>query len=854
MKIKLLLVFFQIFCLQTLFAQVNLQYYLPDSLTYNTQIPAPKTILGYEIGEWHITHDQLVDYMETLDAMSNRITMVEYGRTYEKRPLVLMTITSPKNHQNIERLKAEHLDLTNPDKSANLDIENMPAVVYMGYSVHGNEASGGNAAALVAYYLAAAQGESIEKMLEHTIILLDPCFNPDGFQRFSTWVNMHKGNVLITDPNSREFEEPFPNGRTNHYWFDLNRDWLLAQHPESKGRLAKFHEWKPNVLTDHHEMGANSTFFFQPGVPSRINPITPKQNFDLTKELATFHAKALDDLGSVYYSKENFDDFFYGKGSTYPDINGGVGILFEQASSRGKAQETINGILTFPFTIRNQFTASLSTLRGVQSMRKKLLNYQRDFYAKELSVGTQTTAKTTAKAYIFGDKNDKVKNYYFLDILRRHQIEIQTLKEDIKADNQTFKKDSAFVVGLNQNQVKLIHTLFEKNTQFEDSLFYDISAWTLPLAFHLPYAALNTLPKGEKLETFTFPQGKIIGKESKVGYAFHWNNYLAPKALKYLLENNIKAKVSTQKTNFEIDKKTFEVNFGTVFVPAGIQQIPSKALFEMMQNVAIENGLDVFAMETGFAQKGVDLGSDANKILALPQTLLVVGRGVNANDAGEVWHLLDQRYEMPIALIEQDKLNTLNISRYNTIVMVSGNYGDINANGIENIKNWLKQGNTIIGMGTATEWLNQNGFLKINFKENPKEDASKNLPYADKEKTRGASEIGGAIFEVDVDLTHPLGYGFDSKKIPLFKDTNRFMLKGENPYHNPLNYTASPLLSGYISKKNLESLKNSSAVTIGFMGRGQVIALMDNPNFRGFWYGTNKLFANALFFGKILSR
>ena len=338
--------------------KVDLTYYLPKDVSYNQNIPTPKSIIGHEVGEWHITHDKLVTYMKALAASSDRITLENRGKTFEDRPLLLLTITSPKNHQNLEKIRQDHLDATNNNT---LDISKNPIVVYQGFSIHGNEPSGSNAALAVAYYLAAAEGSEIDDLLNNTVILFDPSFNPDGLQRFAYWANTNRSKNINPDPNDREYNEIWPRGRTNHYQFDMNRDWLPVQLPESKARIASFHKWLPNILTDHHEMGSNASFFFQPGIPSRTNPLTPQMNQDLTKEIATYHAKSLDKIGSLYYSEESFDDFYYGKGSTFPDINGSIGILFEQASSRGHAQETKNGVLTFPFTIRNQFTAALST-------------------------------------------------------------------------------------------------------------------------------------------------------------------------------------------------------------------------------------------------------------------------------------------------------------------------------------------------------------------------------------------------------------------------------------------------------------------------------------------------------------
>ena len=422
-------------------------------------------MIGHEVGEWHVTHDKLVQYMYALAGSSDRITLDKRGTTFEGRPLPLLTITSPKNHQNIATIQSSHVSLTEPAGSS-LNISDMPVVVYQGFSIHGNESSGANAALAVAYHLAAGQGTEMDKLLNEVVILFDPCYNPDGLQRFAYWANIHKSQNINPDPNDREYSEVWPGGRTNHYWFDMNRDWLPAQLPESRVRINTFHNWYPNILTDHHEMGSNSTFFFQPGIPARTHPLTPQKNQDLTGAIGKFHAKAFDKLGSFYYTEEDFDDFYYGKGSTFPDINGAVGILFEQASSRGHAQETDNGILTFPFTVRNQFTAALSTLEAAVSMRGELLGYQRDFYNN-----ARKEAARNKDAIVFGDEKDAAKTYHLAEILNRHKIVLHELKSDFTANGKTFKKGYSYVVPKNQKQTRLIQAMFEKRTEFKDSLF-----------------------------------------------------------------------------------------------------------------------------------------------------------------------------------------------------------------------------------------------------------------------------------------------------------------------------------------------------------------------------------------------
>ncbi|NIP95263.1 MAG: hypothetical protein GWO24_18185, partial [Akkermansiaceae bacterium] len=358
-------------------AAAPLSYFLPGK-DYRKEVPVPSSVLGHEIGEWHLRHDQLVGYLKALAASSDRILIEEIGRTHEARPLVMLTISSPGNLARLEQLRRQHLTLSDPARKPARPLEEMPVIVNMGYGVHGNESSASNAAPVVAYHLAASQSEEVRTLLEHSVILLDPCLNPDGFSRFAQWANSHRGKHPIASARSREHNEVWPGGRTNHYWFDLNRDWLLAQHPESRARLTRFHQWRPNVLTDFHEMGSDSTYFFQPGVPTRKNPLTPDRNVELTQRFAARHARALDEIGSLYFNEERYDDFYYGKGSTYPDVHGAVGILFEQASSRGHLRESINGEFDFAFTIRNQVRTSLSTLDGVAEMRLDLLKWQRE--------------------------------------------------------------------------------------------------------------------------------------------------------------------------------------------------------------------------------------------------------------------------------------------------------------------------------------------------------------------------------------------------------------------------------------------------------------------------------------------
>ena len=875
----------------------NLAYYLPQTVSYNPAIPTPAAVLGYEVGEWHVSHDQLVTYMRAVDAASDRITLIEYARTHEHRPLLLLTITSPDNQRNIAQIKADHHKLTDPAVSGQLDVSKMPAVFWMGYSVHGNEPSGTNAALLAVYYLAAAQGPAIDEVLRNTVILVDPSINPDGLSRHSGWVNSRRSTNLVADPANIEQNEAWPGGRFNHYWFDLNRDWLPLQHPESQGRLRQFHAWKPNLLTDHHEMGTNSTFFFQPGVPSRKHPLTPQKNFELTQKIGAYHAKALDKIGSLYFTEENYDDFYYGKGSTYPDVNGAVGILFEQASSRGHAQESVNGVLRFPFTIRNQVTTTLSSIEAVQALRVDLLNYQRDFYRQ----AAREADGQGVRAYVFGTPQDPARAYELARVIRQHQIAVYRPKNTLTLNGQTFTADNAYVVPTDQPQFRLIQAMFEERRTFQDSIFYDISAWTLPRAFGLDMASVSKLPAGgllgQRLDSVSFPVGKVAGDKTAYAYAFSWHGYYAPRALNTLLARKLVVKVATEPFSIGAQK----MDYGTILVPVGLQTLPPDTVYALMQQVAAANGLDVVGISTGLSAQGLKLGSVNFVTLKKPEIMLLAGPGVSPTDVGEAWHLLDQRFGMTPSLVAPEALDRVNLDRYTVIVASDGSYNGIPAAARERLRAWVQRGNTLLALGKGAKWLADNGLSATKFKASgptptapetaaaagapappapaaavpaplplplpaartrragavpppaaPRPGPLPQRPYVGMRNTASAQEITGAIFHARLDLTHPLGYGYDRPDVYLFRDHTVFMERAASPYANPLMYTAQPLASGFISPANERKLRGTAAVDIADVGTGRIISLVDNPNFRAFWYGTNKLFLNSIFFGQLM--
>jgi hypothetical protein len=835
----------------SLFAQ-SLDYYLPKNVNYNKSIPVPATVIGHEVGEWHVTHDRLVSYMKAIDEASDRVKLQPLGFTNERRQQLALIITSVSNHQRLENIRQQHLQLTEAARSGSLNVDEMPAVVWMGYSIHGNESSGANASLLAAYYLAAAEGSEIDQLLEKTVIILDPSFNPDGLNRFATWANMHKSQTQVSDPNSREFNEVWPGGRFNHYWFDLNRDWLPAQHKESQNRLALFHLWKPNILTDHHEMGSSASFFFQPGVPSRVNPNTPARNQELTGAIGKYHSKFLDSIGSMYFTKEGYDDFYYGKGSTYPDINGAIGILFEQASSRGHAQETENGLLTFPFTIRNQFTTTLSTLAAARGLRKELLNFQRDFYRDV----QKEAAAFPVKAYVFGDENDKAKTDIFIQMLLRHEVEVYQLKQDHFADGRTYRSSSSYVIPTNQKQFKIIKTVFERTFDYKDSLFYDVTAWTMPLAFGLPYTEVKTSNTliGSRIEKLTeLPQQASLPSNA-YAYAFRWNEFYSPKLLYRLQSKGVAAKVATKPFKMNVNGKEESFGFGTIIVQAAKQKMQGENLARLIEDAAKGTDVEVYPLLSGLSSGGIDIGSASFVNVRPPRVMMFGGVGTSATDVGEIWHMLDTRYNVPVSIVDVDRFGAINVVRYTVIIMPSGTYNNLSKAGQDKLRDWISGGGTVIATEDAVKWLSVNGFTKTIFKSSDeKRDSSIQLPYYLRSDETRAKDMAGSIFEAKVDLTHPLGYGYNNSSVSVFKSNTLFMDKNKGPYDSPVIYTDNPLQSGYLYRGYKTVVKNSAAVNVDIIGRGRVISMVDNLTFRAFWLGTNKMFMNAIYFGNLIN-
>jgi hypothetical protein len=824
----------------------TLEDYLPKDVTYNPDIPTPKEVLGYEVGEWHVRPEQLAQYMEILAEKSDRFTLERTGYTHERRPLLLATVTTPENHKNIDSLRDQHLALADPNRKG--DPESAPLVLYMGYSIHGDEPSGSNSALLYAYYLAAAEGDKIEQVLRDSIILLDPSYNPDGLARFAQWANQHKSQNLVADTQHREHVQPMPRGRVNHYWFDLNRDWLLLQHPESRARIANFQKWKPNVLTDFHEMGTDSTFFFQPGIPSRKNPNTPDENVKLTQTLAEGHAAALDEQGRLYFTEEAFDDFYVGKGSTYPDVQGAIGILFEQASSRGHAQDSINGLVEFPFTIQNQFTTSLTSMYGAHANKRWFLDYQQRFYDNALAAAK----KAGFKGYVVSDPTDPARVQEMLNILAQHGIKSYALEDSVKLDGVTYPANESYYVPLEQEQYVLIRAIFMDQQSFKDNTFYDVSAWTFPHAFNVNFAKFDGWSIDTASEAWQAPQPKQISfAKDAYAYAFEWHNYFSPRTLNRLLQAGIHVRQANQEFTAKTTNGEYKFSPGTVVVTRAYQDHDWADVQAKLSEIANVNQVDVHAITSGLTPSGMDLGSRNLSPVEPVNVMMVVGTDANMYEAGEAWYYLDRHVGIPVSMVDTDRLNSADLSRYTHIIMIDGRYSKLNKHSAERLRNWVNQGGVIIGQQGGSKWLSNNDILAAKFVEDEtfreafeKED----LTYGDMDDFYGQRRLAGAIFELQLDTSHPLTFGYPRATLPVFKDSVNAMVVPEQPFVTVATYSEKePLLAGFTAAANREVLADKAAIIAHRQGRGRVIAFTDDMNFRAFFWGSAKLLSNAIF-------
>ncbi|WP_411849786.1 M14 family zinc carboxypeptidase [Stenotrophomonas sp. LGBM10] len=824
-------------------------YFFPQGGDFDPSIPTPQQFLGYEIGSRYTRHDQLVAYFDELARHSDRIKVERIGSSYEGRPLLIATVTSAQNQQQLEALRRQHVTLADPAQPLSA-AGNSPVVVWLGYSVHGNETSSGEAALLTAYYLVANRSADTAQWLDRAVVLFDPAQNPDGRDRAASWHNAYASSPASADPADKEHVEPFPQGRTNHYFTDLNRDWLALTQQDTRPKIAYFHRWYPNVQIDFHEMGKDSTYYFEPSPASMHSPLIPAASYAFNRTLAKYHAQALDALGSLYYTGENFDNFSPVYGSTYPDFHGAVGVTVEQASSRGRVQESVNGLLTFPFTIRNQVATGLGTIRGAVTERDGLLALQKDFFQSALKQAGQQPVK----AFVFGDAHDPGLTARLLDLLLQHQITVQPLTAAVTVDGQRFTPGSAYVVPTAQPQFRLVHSIFADTPPIKGDVFYGSTSYAIAPAYGLAFAGSRSRVDGGPRITAVAPaQGDVRGGQAGFAYVLDWRDYNASQALYALQARGLKTRAAFQP--FSAATADGEQSFarGSVVIPVAGQPLAGADLLAAVEQVARDSGVRLYALASGQSRSGIDLGSDSVKSLRTPAVALVMGEGVSATEIGSAWFLLDQQVRLPASKLDPVQLGKVSLDRYTTIVLAGGTYAGVDAAAVAALKRWINAGGSLVTYGSAARWaIEQKLADEVLGEEETQPDASRRA-FGDQRDIAAIERVSGNILSADVDTSHPLGFGVPRTQLAVNKENGISFKPSRNPFSTVVRIDATPRVNGYLSAANRSRVAGSAWLLVSPQGQGNVVLFADDPAHRKYWHGTERLLLNAIFFGNQLN-
>ncbi|MFX0557613.1 M14 family metallopeptidase [Maribacter sp. CXY002] len=807
----------------------SLLFLLP--LLVLAQIKSPSEFLGYELGSQFTRHHQVIDYYEYLaETIPDRMQLTEYGKTNENRPLVLAYISTKANMKNLENIRLEHLKNTSgtgePDK----------AIVWLSYNVHGNESVSTEASMKTIYELLTSKSN----YLEDTVVIIDPCINPDGRDRYVNWYNQYKNSPNNVDPFSKEHHEGWWSGRSNHYMFDLNRDWAWLTQVESQQRLKQYNKWLPHVHVDFHEQGVDNPYYFAPAAEPYHEVVTDFQR-EFQETIGKNHAKYFDQNGWFYFTKEEFDLLYPSYGDTYPTYNGSIGMTYEQGGS-GRAGlgiiTSIGDTLTLNDRIAHHYTTGISTIEVASKNVAKLNEEFKKFYQPK---------NYLYKNYVLSGNKNKLNT--LASLLKKHEVEFGfTTDASVKGyDYASGKiknlrtKENSLVVSTNQPKGTLVKVLFEPNAKLSDSVTYDITAWSLPYAY-----GLDAIATESNIPSESFPHRvEEFGVLKANGYAYitNWKSINDAEFLTFLL--NKKVKVRYTKKPFKLDGKAYER--GSLIITSSDNKHLSDFI-EILNNGSIKFSKNLSTVQTGFVDSGKDFGSDYVAMIPKSKIAVLSGEPTSTLRFGEIWHFFEQQLKYPITILDETYFNQIDLNEYEVLILPDGRgYGRFMTEAISNkIKDWVSSGGKLIAMGGAIDALSKLKGFGIKEKEQEK-DSMPNLDAFDvSQREYIKSAITGAIFKATVDPTHPLAYGYDESYFTL-KLGNRAFNYLDNGNVVYLTKGANVPVSGFAGSKAQKKIDETLIYGTEKMGRGHVIYMVDNPLFRGFWENGKLFFANALF-------
>ncbi len=816
----------------------------------SAQLKSPEQFLGYKIGTHYTPHYKIVNYVKAVaQARPDMVKVEKYGETNEGRELLVAYIASPQNLERLDAIRQNNLRIAGAtkDKIA-ASVENAPAIVWLGYNVHGNETSSSEAAMLTLYTLVNPANAKSTEWLKNTVVIIDPCINPDGRDRYVNWFNSVVGKNMNPDPQSREHQEPWPGGRTNHYNFDLNRDWAWQTQVETQQRLAVYNQWLPQIHVDFHEQSYNNPYYFAPAAEPYHEVITPWQR-EFQNIIGRNNARYFDEKGWLFFTKERFDLFYPSYGDTYPLYNGAIGMTFEQGGGpRGGLSVRTNAgdTLTLTDRVNHHYTTGLSTIEAASQNAARLVTEYKKFF-DDSRAGKGNINKT----YILTSDN-AAKINSIAHLLQVNGIEYGSAANNSftgtnyatgKEEKGQLKKYNIAISALQTKSV-LARVLLEPKSNLVDSVTYDITAWSLPYAYDVDaYAVKNTI----SLQPYTATAGTKSIPSSSYGYLIRYNSINSVKFLGQLLKQGIKVRYSEKP--FTYNKSVYDR--GTLIL---LEKGNPANLSSVLNNLAANNNVDIEAVSTGFMDKGPDFGSPDIKVIEAPKVALITGEQTSSLGAGEVWHFFDQQINYPVTLINASDLSRVSLKDYNVLIIPDGNYRNLNAKNMsDKLKQFVNSGGNLIAVESAIQLLSE-GDWGIKLKEDKDQDSAKEKDknnysllkkYENRERDEATSNIPGAIYKVQLDNTHPLAFGYSDTYYTLKQnaDVYEFLKNGWNVgVIKKSNY-----VTGFAGIKVKNQLKDGLVLGVTNMGSGSVVFFADDPLFREFWEGGKLLFCNAVF-------
>lgn len=810
------------------------------------QLQSPQEFLGYQIGTKITPHWKVLEYYKHVASqVPQKVKYQQYGESIEGRPMFVFFISSANNIARLEDIRKYNLQIAG-EESAGGELSDMPAIIWMSNNAHGNETSSMEASMMTLYELVNPNNSASAKQLDNTLVIIDPCLNPDGTERYNNWQNSMLGSKYQPELYAREHSEPWPGGRVNHYYFDLNRDWAWQTQKESQQRMKVYNAWLPHIHIDFHEMGINAPYYFPPAAEPLHEVITPWQR-EFQTTIGKHNATYFDQKGWLYFTKERFDLFYPSYGDTYPIYSGAIGMTYEKAGNSSAGLGVLTNdkdTLTLVDRAIQHHASGMNLVEVVSQHASKVVEEFKKFF-KQANSGELATYQSYVIKY---SPHHESKIRSLIDLMDKNKIRYYAAEGTFKGMDYSTKKNVTYVAKVkdlvvpgNQPKAALVRVLFEPEAKLLDSVTYDITAWSMPYVYGLPALASSTKISSTK----PYELEKINNSISEsFGYAIKWDGFPAAQALSALLNQKIIIKRSEHAFNLK----------GEDFPRGSLLLLSSNNknidLKKILKEVGDKYAVKVHSIGSGIIDGAKDLGSSDVKTIKAPKVMMLAGEGIRSLNVGEVWHYFDQQLQYPIILVHPKDITRVKWSEIDIFIMPGGSYPFLSdKTQSESFSNWIRGGGKVIALENAVSQLAAQSWSKIKAIKPDSTLRAKDNPlksYADRERESLKEYTAGAIYKVDFDATHPLMYGH-TEYYTLRQSGTLYQYFNEGSAWNVGYIKEGALMSGFVGQNLSKQIKNGLIFGTEFVGAGSIVYLVDNVLFRNFWDAGKLVMANAIF-------